>query len=220
MPKDVETWLNLHGVRVTPLTAATGEGRQLILVGDVSKQPATAREWQQLAARMATGSTVIFLSPLAFQRDKKTSAWLPLANKGRVYEFYDWLYHKECVAKPHPVFSGLQGNGILDWDYYGPVLPHYLFDGQDTPPEVIAAAFAAGYSTPGGYASGVMLGSYRFAAGQFFVNTFPLLENIDTHPAADRLLLNLIQYAATSVQGPAGPLPADFDARLSEIAYK
>jgi hypothetical protein len=65
-----------------------------------------------------------------------------------------------------------------------------------------------------------MLGSYRFAAGQFFVNTFPLLENIDTHPAADRLLLNLIQYAATSVQGPAGPLPADFDARLSEIAYK
>jgi hypothetical protein len=220
MPAEVETWLKLHGVRVTPLTAAAGEGRQLLLVGDVSKQPATADEWQRLAVRIATGSTVVFLSPLAFQRDKKASAWLPLANKGRVYEFYDWLYHKECVAKPHPVFAGLQGSGILDWDYYGPVLPHYLLDGQDTPAEVIAAAFAAGYSTPGGYASGVLLGSYKFGAGQFFVNTFPLLENIDAHPAADRLLLNLIQYAATSVQGPAVALPADFDARLAEIAYK
>jgi hypothetical protein len=220
IPVEVETWLKLHGVRVTPLTTAAGEGRQLILVGDVSKQPATAVEWQQLAVRMATGSTVVFLSPLAFQHDKKASAWLPLANKGRVHEFYDWLYHKECVAKPHPVFAGLQGSGILDWDYYGPVLPHYLLDGQDTPTEVIAAAFAAGYSTPGGYASGVLLGSYKFGAGKFFVNTFPLLENIDAHPAADRLLLNLIQYAATSVEGPAVALPADFDARLAAIGYK
>jgi Glycosyl hydrolases family 2, TIM barrel domain/Glycosyl hydrolases family 2/Glycosyl hydrolases family 2, sugar binding domain len=220
MPKNVEAWLNLHGVHVTPLSAAAAEGRQLILVGDVSKEPAVAGEWQQLAARMATGSTVVFLSPLAFERDKKASAWLPLANKGRIYEFTDWLYHKECVAKPHPVFAGLQGSGILDWDYYGPVLPHYLLDGQDTPAEVIAAAFAAGYSTPGGYASGVLLGSYKFGAGQFFVNTFPLLENNDTHPAADLLLLNLIQYAAASVHGPAVPLPTDFDARLAEIAYK
>jgi hypothetical protein len=219
MPENVESWLNAHGVHTTPLAGATREGRELILVGDVSKQPAAASEWQQLAARMATGSVVVFLSPLAFQRDKNASTWLPLANKGRIYEFNDWLYHKECVAKPHPVFAGLQGNGILDWDYYGPVLPHYLLDGQDTPAEVIAAAFAAGYSTPGGYASGVLLGSYKFGAGQFFVNTFPVLENIDTHPAADRLLLNLVEYAATSVQGPAVALPADFGDRLKEIGY-
>jgi hypothetical protein len=219
MPENAESWLNAHGVHASPLASATG-GRELILVGDVSKQPATASEWQNLAARMATGSTVVFLSPLAFQRDKNAAAWLPLANKGRVYEFNDWLYHKECVAKPHPVFAELQGSGILDWDYYGPVLPHYLFDGQDTPAEVIAVAFAAGYSTPGGYASGVLLGSYKFGAGQFFVNTFPVLENLDTHPAADRLLLNLIEYAATSVQGPAVALPADFAGRLGEIGYK
>ncbi len=220
MPQNVESWLNAHGVHATPLADAPAEGRQLILVGDVSKQPATAGEWQNLAARMATGSTVVFLSPLAFQRDKNAAAWLPLAKKGRVYEFNDWLYHKECVAKPHPAFAGLQGSGILDWDYYGPVLPHYLLDGQDTPAEVIAAAFAAGYSTPGGYASGVLLGSYKFGAGQFFVNTFPILENIDTHPAADRLLLNLVQYAATSIQGPAVTLPTDFATRLGEIGYK
>jgi hypothetical protein len=219
MPENVESWLSAHGVRTTPLGSASGESRRLILVGNVSQQPASPSEWQQLAARMANGSTVVFLSPLAFARDKDASAWLPLANKGRIYEFHDWLYHKECVAKPHPVFAGLQGNGILDWDYYGPVLPHYLFDGQDTPAEVIAAAFAAGYSTPGGYASGVLLGSYQFGAGRFFVNTFPILENIDTHPAADRLLLNLIENAAASVQDPAVALPADFNSRLKEIGY-
>ncbi len=220
IPKEAETWLNAHGVRLTPLAEAPATGRKLILVGDVSKNPAAASEWQQLATRMATGSTVVFLSPLAFQRDKNAAAWLPLKNKGRVYEFNDWLYHKECVAKPHPVFAGLKGSGLLDWDYYGPVLPHRLLDGQDTPAEVIAAAFAAGYSTPGGYASGVLLGSYRFRAGTFFVNTFPLLENIDTHPAADQLLLNLIEYAAVSAQGPAVPLPADFGTQLEQIAYK
>ncbi len=125
-------------------------------------------------------------------------AWLPLAKKGRCYEFNDWLYHKECVAKAHPVFEGLQGRGILDWYYYGPVIPHHLFDGQETPAEVIAAAFAAGYSTRGGYASGILLGAYHFGEGQFILNTFPVLDQLDHHPAADRLLLNLVKYAASS----------------------
>jgi hypothetical protein len=168
---------------------------------------------------MYRGSTVIFLSPRAFLRDKAPAGWLPLVNKGRVYEFSDSLYHKECVAKKHRVFDGLQGNGILDWYYYGPVLPHYLFDGQDTPDETIAAAFATGYSTLGGYASGVLLGSYKFGAGKFIVNSFPILENIDTHPAADRLLLNLIGYAASPIGGSAAAPPEDFQPLLKAIGY-
>jgi hypothetical protein len=168
---------------------------------------------------MAKGSVVVFLSPKAFKREKESAAWLPLAKKGRVYEFSDMLYHKECVAKPHRVFEGLQGNGMLDMYYYGPMWPHYLFDGQDTPSEVIATAFATGYSTPGGYASGVLLGSYKFGAGQFIVNTFPMLDYIDKHPVADRLLLNLIQFAARSVQGSMAQLPGDFQAQLRSIGY-
>jgi hypothetical protein len=144
---------------------------------------------------------------------------MPLKNKGRVYEFYDWLYHKECVAKPHPVFDGLQGNGMLDWYYYGPVWPHYWFQGQDTPSEVIAAAFATGYDKQGGAPSGVLLGAYTFGAGQFILNTFPILNNIDKHPVADRLLLNLIQYAMDSAQGPATPLPGDFEGWLKSVHY-
>ena len=218
VPDDVSSWLTAHGVANAPLTGSAPANREVILVGNVAGR-SQAGDWKELASRMARGSVVVFLSAKAFKRDKEGAGWLPLANKGRVYEFTDMLYHKECVAKPHRVFDGLQGNGMLDWYYYGPVTPRYLFDGQETPAEVIAAAFATGYSTPGGYASGVVLGSYKFGAGQFMVNSFSILENIDKHPVADRLLLNLIQDATSSASAPAVALPADFQLRLREIGY-
>jgi hypothetical protein len=219
VPASVESWLTAHGMTIAPFRSGGSGNRELILVGDVSANPAPASEWRALAELMATGSTVVFLSQDAFKRDKQEAAWLPLAKKGCIHNFNDSLYHKECVAKPHPIFEGLQGKGMLDWYYYGPMWPHYVFDGQDTPSEVIAASFAAGYSTTGGYASGVLLGSYKFGAGQFVVNSFPIIEYVDKHPVADRLLLNLINYAGNFANGPALALPADFQARLKEIGY-
>jgi hypothetical protein len=222
LPQKVQSWLQSHGAQVTPIEKASTQNRNLILVGDLSKEESTSTQWKDLATHMVTGSTVVFLSHLAFARGKKpdqSAAWFPAVKKGRIYEFWDWLYHKECVAKPHAVFEGLQGRGLLDWYYYGPMLPHFLFDGQDTPDEVIAAAFATGYSTPGGYASGILLGSYKFGTGQFIVNTFPILDHIDNHPVADRLLLNLIEYSAKTAAGSASALPPDFDACLREIGY-
>jgi hypothetical protein len=185
----------------------------------LSKTGSDASAWKELARRMAQGSVVVFLSPLAFHRETDPVGWLPLVRKGRCYKFHDWLYHKECVAKPHPLFEGLQGRGILDSYYYGQVIPHYLFDGQDTPDDVAAAAFATGYSVRGGYASGVPLGSYRFGGGTFILNSFPVLEHIGAHPAADRLLLNAIQHSAASVKLPLVPLPRDFNSQLRAIGY-
>lgn len=212
-------WLKEHGVLCEPLQGTAPNRREIILVGDLSKTESHEGAWKDLAGRMAGGSTVIFLSHAAFQREKDPVAWLPLSKKGRCYKFNDWLYHKECVAKAHPVFEGLQAPGILNWYYYGPVIPHFLFEGQETPAEVVAAAFAAGYSTAGGYASGILLGSYRFGEGRFVVNTVPVLENLDAHPAADRLLLNLITDGASSVSQPPAALPADFEAQLKAIGY-
>jgi hypothetical protein len=191
----------------------------VILVGDVS---ATAKQsdWRALAEFMATGSTVIFLSHQAFRRDDHEAAWLPLANKGRIQNFNDWLYHKECVAKPHAIFEGLQGKGMLDWYYYGPMWPHHVFEGQDTPDQVVAGSFATGYSIAGGYACGVLLGSYKFGSGQFIINSFPIMEWVDKHPVADRLLLNLVKHGADSANGMATSLPADFQTRLKEIGYR
>ena len=60
---------------------------------------------------------------------------------------------------------------------------------------------------------------YKFGAGQFIVNSFPILNYIDKHPVADRLLLNLIQNGFYSVTGPVAPLPADFETQLRNIGY-
>ncbi len=215
----VENWLKGHQVTCEPFERAAPNRREIILVGGPSQAAPDANGWKELARRMARGSVVVFLSHAAFQREKDPVAWLPLAKKGRCYQFNDWLYHKECVAKANPIFDTLQGRGILDWYYYGQVTPHYLFDGQETPDDIAAAAFAMGYSTPGGYASGILLGSYRFAEGRFVLNTFPVLENLDAHPAADRLLLNMIAYAAGFAHAPLSELPSGFDAQLQAIGY-
>ncbi len=216
---EAETWLKAHGVSARPFRGGTPMEREVILVGDLSKAGSDAETWKELARQAARGSTVVFLSQEAFRREKDAVAWLPLAKKGRCYKFNDWLYHKECVAKAHPVFEGLQGRGILDWYYYGPVIPHYLFDGQETPAEVIAAAFAAGYSTRGGYASGVLLGAYPWGEGRFILNTFPMLDQLDRHPAADRLLLNLVKYAGGFAGQALSALPANFEGHLKAIGY-
>jgi hypothetical protein len=185
-------WLATHGITAAPYE---DERTRVLLVGDVSGSEDAAR-WQSVIERMNAGSVAVFLSPLTFRRGQDPVGWLPLTNKGRCYRFNDWLYHKECVAKAHPVFAGLQPRGILDWDYYGQVVPHYLFDGQDTPADVAAAAFAVGYSIPGGYASGVLVGAYPLGRGHMVLNTLQVLENLAVHPAAARLLLNLVNYAA------------------------
>jgi len=215
----VRQWLSSRGVVCGSLAQTMGETPQVILVGDVSASQPDAAAWRGLMARVARGSVVVFLAPHAFKRDDAVG-WLPLVNKGRGNEFPDWLYHKECVAKAHPVLEGLQSRGVMDWEYYGPVIPHYFFEGQDAPDELAIAAFALCHSAPpGGYAAGIILGSYRFGQGLFTLNSLNIVENVDRHPAADRLLLNLIEYAAAHLAETAGALPADFDQTLAAIRY-
>ena len=220
VPPSSTAWLESHGASVASFPGNASDRRELILVGDVSASDRTVALWRDLATRMARGSSVIFLSPTAFKRGNESSGWLPLAKKGRAYRFYDWLYHKECVAKHHPAFAGLQAGALLDWYYYGPMIPHWLFEVEELPDEVIAAAFATGYPVPGGYASGVLMGRYTFGSGQFLVNTFPILDCLDSHPVADRMLINLIQFAGGSAVGPLTALPPGFEHKLEEIGYK
>ena len=101
----------------------------------------------------------------------------------------------------------------------GSVVPEYLFDGQDTPDDVAAAAFAVGYPIPGGYASGLLIASYPFGEGRFILNTCKILENLEVNPVADRLLLNMINYAAKLANKQKVERPSNLDDKLRRIAY-
>ena len=218
-------WLKSRGVGCRQFDDAGPNTTEVILAGDLSKTE-TGLNWREILERTARGSTTVFLSPAAFKRGEDSTAWLPLVKKGRCYRFNDWVYHKECVAKDHPVFEGLQGKGVMDWEYYDQLIPHYVFDGQDTPNDIAAASFATGYQDGSlretfrlGYASGLLFAGYRFGHGMFFINTFPMLENLDANPAADRMLLNIIRYVQDDADKSLATLPDDFSSLLEKL-YK
>jgi hypothetical protein len=194
--KKAEQWLTTHGLDCHQLTANITNQPEVVLVGKPSDSETNPQLWESLKARMAKGSTVVFFSGKIFIEGKYGMTWLPLKNKGICRTFNDDLYHKDCVAKLHQVFEGLQGPGVMDWDYYGPVIPHEVFEGQDTPDETISASFATGNPKyPGGYGSALLIAMYKQGAGRMVLSTPYVLENLGVHPAADRLLLNLVHYA-------------------------
>jgi hypothetical protein len=198
VPAAAQRWLAAHGAGSVPFEAGSSgatDGAGAILVGDISEQ-ATDAEWAALLAAVERGATAVLLSPQALKQGDDPVARLPLDPKGRHAAFNNWLYHREDVARPHALFAGLQGPGILDWDYYGQAIPRSLFDGQRTPDDVAAAGFAVGYPSPTGVVTGLALGAYRLGKGRLVLNTFRLLEELDANPAAGRLLLNLGEYAA------------------------
>jgi hypothetical protein len=215
----VQEWLKARGVSVKPLHSSPVAARQIILVGDGKDANARPELHKNVLERVLRGGVAVFLKPDVFQKGDNAAGWLPLQNKGRLTTFPDWLYHKECVARKHPFLDGLQPPGILDWDYYGPLISRQFFEGQDTPAETAVAAFAICHSSrPDGYAAGTMLGVYPVGSGKIVLNTLNILDNVDKHPAADRLLMNVVTYAARQVTAslsthPTRSLPQTVTAR-------
>ena len=67
-------------------------------------------------------------------------------------------------------------------------------------------------------AQSLVLG-YRFGEGMFVINTLGILENVGRHPAADRLMLNLVRYAAGTTEAPLAPKPDDLAEQLTAIGF-
>jgi hypothetical protein len=222
---EARKWLRDHGAACLEWNDPAARACRVIVVGDGPTPRQAAATWRELARRMATGDVAVFLKPSAFAEGRNSTRWLPLKTKGVCRRSNNWVYHREDVAKQHPVFEGLPAGGMLNWYYYLQTTPNTLFAGLDTPADAVAAAFGPGDafgpsgSADNGYTSGLLLGGYRMGSGRFFLNTFRILENLNANPAADRLLLNLIRTAAELGKDPRTELPPDFETRLKEIGY-
>ncbi len=215
------TWLSRHGVTCTPLKLDGINAPEIVLVGNHFKTPPDAAEWMKFARQIARGSTAVFLRPQVLTRGEKKTGWLPLKEQGTCIEYNDWLYHKECVSKRHAVFSGLDGPGVMDWEYYNALISREIFQHQSAPDEVYAAAFATGAcgqpNVSGGYVSGTLLSSHRLGHGRILLNTLRILETLDANPAADRLLLNVIQEARRITAAGSGEIAAETEALLKSV---
>jgi hypothetical protein len=69
------------------------------------------------------------------------------------------------------------------------------------------------------FPGGTLANVYRFNEGRFLISSLLVRENLGKHPAADRLLLNMLRWAAAGTAKPLAPLPADFDQQLKAIGY-
>jgi hypothetical protein len=205
--KKVGAFLAAHGFTCEPYAPRQPRKNskpRTILVGDVPAASRNAASWNSLRQELEAGAQVIALSANPFRTDlpKTEGAAQAEARKHPWHDLlqarftHDWLYHREWVGQRHPIFAGLQSGGILDWEYWGEVVGHNWFALPSNPCEVVAAGFAVAYASPGGYDSGLLIGQQRVGHGTLLFNALALLEHLGRHPAADRLLLNLLALDA------------------------
>lgn len=119
-----------------------------------------------------------------------------------------WLYHSDEWAKRHPIFEGLQAGGMMDYSYYRELIPDVVLAGIEPATDPVAGGINASW----GYQSGLMVAVYRLGAGEFILNSLLIRDNLGEVPQADRLLRNMLRFAARDAAKPLAPLPADFDA--------
>jgi hypothetical protein len=210
-------WLTIHHIKTQLFNADKQKSREVILVG--AYPPGikdTLTSFTSLVKHIARGSFAIFLSPEVFKRGINTVGFLPLEKKGSLSTIYSWLYLKDEWAKQHPVFNGLPAGGLMDHQFYRELIPGTVWMGQDPPKEALAGAIKASQD----YSSGLMLSVYPLGSGNFILNTLLIQNNLDIHPAAERLLRNLLNYASGDQNKPIEKLPDNFDTILKAIGYK
>ncbi|MGC8643396.1 MAG: glycoside hydrolase family 2 TIM barrel-domain containing protein, partial [Isosphaeraceae bacterium] len=208
-------WLTRHGIKNRPYRPAEARNAREVLLA--SGKPATdpGIVFPDLARRIARGSTVIFLTTDTFARGNESTGWLPLKSKGRVSGIARWLYHADEWARRHPIFDGLPGGGVLDYGRYRELIGDTVFNDI----EPAAEAVAGGINASWGYQSGLIVGVYKLGAGRFILNTLLIRENLGKVPQAERLLRNMLRYAASDSMRPLADPPADLPARLKAIGY-
>jgi hypothetical protein len=167
--------------------------RPVVLAGCLPSPIQDPQVWKALERHALAGGRVILLDPASLQGWGDT---LPFGKVGRVDTQRDWLYHKECIARPHGLWDGLPARGLLDWDIFGPAMPRVTIVCEDLPEDIASASFALGYCCPGGYISGITYGGYKMGAGWVYLNAFGLVQSVGRSPVSDRMVLNMVVHAA------------------------
>jgi hypothetical protein len=183
---ELAKWLGEHGIRCRQFAAGEAASREVLLV---SKAPP---DWDELWRRVERGATAVFLSPDVLRKGEQPLGWLPLENPGTATPIRGWLYLKDEWAKRHPIFDGLPSGGLMDYTFYREIIPDTVLVGQDAPAEAVAGAIKASQD----YSSGLMVAVHRHGSGRFILNTLLIRENLGSHPVAERLLRNLLNFGA------------------------
>jgi hypothetical protein len=195
---DLAKWLGEHGIPVRQFAPGPQTSREMILVSGRAVDPGGPGVFKELAGRVARGSTVIFLVPRVFAYAGEPVSLTCLGLKGTLEHLPSNIYHTDQWAKDHPLFEGLPAGGLMDYTFYRELISNLGWCRQDVPGEAVSGAINAAPD----YSSGLLLSVEKFGAGQCILNTLLIRENLGKNPAAERLLRNLLRYAARGLEKP------------------
>ncbi len=208
----IAAWLKARGFRFRDSLSATQTGRELILAVAKPTEENVRAQFAELATHIAHGSAVIFLSPEILLEEPFVGQalplrWLPRTPKAdpQLAHTPDSYFHADPWAKEHPVFAGLPAGGILDYTFYRDIISSTVFRGLEPPVEAICGAI----QTSGGgddYRSDLVVASCKFGAGRVILNSLKIREHLGAVPAAERLLRNLLNFAAEGIDQPIADL--------------
>jgi hypothetical protein len=193
----LSNWLTQKGIPYQSFDKNAPLGSQSVILAGMNRPSFTQSAFDDLMERVEAGSVVIFLCPQIFASGSDTSYYVPLTNKGSLNDLTGgWVFPKDDWAKNHPIFQNMPSGNVLDYTYYREIIPSSVWVGQDTPYEAVCG----GINTAGSFAyqSGMSLAVHRKGAGAFIINALLIRDNLGSVPAADRLLRNMIRYAATA----------------------
>jgi len=188
---ELAAWLQERGATVKPIAQAAGKCA-LLVAGKPQLEGSEDRGWEELERLIAGGATAVFLRPEVFQRGEDPVGRLALEPKGALRGIHGWLYLKDEWAKEHPVFDGLPAGGLMDYSVYREVIPDLVLSGQAPPDDAISGAIKASQD----YDSGLMVSMYRKGDGRVLLSTLRVRENLPQSPVAERLLRNMLTWAA------------------------
>jgi hypothetical protein len=218
--RKLAAWLKNRNLDFREEITPTQTAREVIIASGRQPADGAPQAFSDLARRIARGSAVVFLTPetlldAPFTGRPTPLHWAPLASKVLLQLAHtpDAYFRADPWAKEHPVFEGLPSGGILDYTLYRDIISSTVFRGLEAPVEAISGTI----QTSGGqddYRSDLVVAAYTFGAGRVVLNSLKIRQNLGTNPTAERLLRNLLNYAAQGIKQPLIELPVGFNGPL------
>ncbi len=160
--------------------------------------------WDKVYEKIAKGAKAVFADRWSLTEEGEYYGFLDESreavnirrddgSKAQLVSNWEWLYHRMPIAKPHKLFDGLNARGILDQNYYNEVLSQQYVLCETKADTPLVTAFAMNVVATGGVGPicGTILGKNSYGKGSYTFTSLELLERTG-HPAADRLLLNML----------------------------
>ena len=205
---ELKSFLKEKGIAFADFGENTPASTPVFVTADKAGKAKTKEQFSKLEQFVKQGGTAVYLKALVRNGSPYWAARLPSDDvlpikKNKKHALGLWVGVSHIVTD-HPVFDGLPVNCMMGQEYENVWSPYVL---KDMGGELIVGSVSYGfyaapdtdkqcYKGPEPAFYGMDMGVVPHGKGRYVLNTLRLLENLGTDPVADKILFNLIDWAA------------------------